>query len=56
MRKIHEEERNLRKGPASLLNISLWESFQFLLVQLNHLVSPQVEHRLQIGYSKQLMG
>ena len=30
----------LRKGPASLYKISLWNSFQFLLVQINHLVSP----------------
>ena len=29
----------LRKEPASLLKISLWDSFQFLLVEINHLVS-----------------
>ena len=26
----------LRKGPASLLKIPLWNSSQFLLVQTNH--------------------
>ena len=30
----------VRKGPASLLKISLWDGSQFLLVQINHLVSP----------------
>ena len=29
----------LRKEPAYLLKISLWDSFQFLLVEINHLVS-----------------
>ena len=46
----------LRKGPASLLKISLWDSFQFLLVQINDLVSQKEEHRLQIDYFKQLIG
>ena len=45
----------LKKGPASLHKISPWDSFQFLLVQIKHLVSLQVEHGLQMGYSKQLM-
>ena len=45
----------LKKEPASLHKISPWDSFQFLLVQIKHLVSLQVEHWLQMGYSKQLM-
>ena len=53
MRKTPEKEK-LRKGPASLLKISLWNSFQFLLVQIKHLVSPKAEHELQMDYSKQL--
>ena len=56
MWKKHLEKEILRKGPASLLQNSLWDSFQFLLVQINHLVSPLEEHRLQMGYSKQSMG
>ena len=44
----------LRKEPGSLLKISLWGSFQFLLVQIN-LISPQVERQLQMVYSQQLM-
>ena len=29
-----------KKGPASLLKISLWDSFQCLLVQIKYLASP----------------
>ena len=32
-------KKKVRKGPASLLKISLWDGSQFLLVQINHLVS-----------------
>ena len=34
-----KEKEILRKGPAPLLKISLWDSFQFLLMQINHWVS-----------------
>ena len=34
------KEKNLRKGPASVLKNSFWDSFQFLFVQFNYLVSP----------------
>ena len=37
---LKTEERNFKKGPASLLKNSLWDGFQSLLVQFNHLVSP----------------
>ena len=47
-------KKKVRKGPASLLKISLWDGSQFPLVQNSHLVSPLVEHQLQMGYSKQL--
>ena len=41
MREKHLKKTEiLRKGPVSLLKISLWHSFQFLFVQINHLVSP----------------
>ena len=40
------EDKKLRKGPASSLKISIWDSFQFLFVQTNHHVSPLVEYRL----------
>ena len=33
-------KKKVRKGPASLLKTSLWDGSQFLLVQINHLVSP----------------
>ena len=33
-------KKKVRKGTASLLKTSLWDSSQFLLVQINHLVSP----------------
>ena len=36
----HLKKNILRKRPAPLLKNSLWDSFQFLLVQINHLVSP----------------
>ena len=35
----------LIKGPTYLLKISLWDGFQFLYVQTNHLIS--LENRLQ---------
>ena len=35
-----EKKNNLRNGSASLLKNSLWDSFQFLLVQINLLVFP----------------
>ena len=54
--KHHKKKEILGKEPASLLKISIWNSFQFLLEQFNHLVSPKLKHRLQMGYSKQLMG
>ena len=47
-----KKNKKLRIGPVSLYKISLWDSFQFLLVQIKHLVSPQAEHGLQMGYSK----
>ena len=35
MREKHlKKNESLRKGPASLLKMSLWDSFQFLLVQI----------------------
>ena len=38
--KIHLKKKEiLRKGPASLHKISLWDSFQFMLAQIKHLVS-----------------
>ena len=46
----------LRKGYSSLLKNSVWDSFQSLIVQINLLVSPTEEHRLQTSYSKQLVG
>ena len=55
MRKTAEVEINFKK-PASLLTISLWDIFQFLLLQMNHVASPYVGHRLHMGYSKQLVG
>ena len=45
----------LRKVSASLLKIWFWDSSQFLLVQIKQLVSPWMDHRLQIGYFKRLM-
>ena len=39
MREKHLKEI-LRKRPASLPEISLWDSFQFLLVQIKPMVSP----------------
>ena len=39
-KKKHLKKEILRKGPACLLKNPLWDSFQFLLVQINHLVSP----------------
>ena len=39
MLEIHLKKK-ARKGPASLLKIPPWDSIQFLLVQINHLVSP----------------
>ena len=33
-------KKKVRKGPASLLKTSLWDSSQFVLEQINHLVSP----------------
>ena len=51
-----KKKKILRKGPAFLLKISLWDSFQIHLVQINHQVSLQVEHLLQMVYSNQLMG
>ena len=38
-----------------ILKNALWEGFQFLLVQINVLVSPQEKHQLPMSYSKQLM-
>ena len=35
-----KKKKILRKRPACLLEISRWDSFQFLLVQINPLVSP----------------
>ena len=35
-----KEKEILWKGPTCLLKNSLWEGFQFLLVEINHLVSP----------------
>ena len=56
MKKKHLKKKEiLRKEPASTLKISLWDSFQLWLAQINHLVSPLAEHRIQMGYSKQLM-
>ena len=46
-------KKKVRRGPASFLKISLWDSSQFLLVQINLLVSPLAENLLQMGYSKQ---
>ena len=41
MREKHMKKKKiLRKGSASLLKISLGDSFQFLLVQIDHLVFP----------------
>ena len=51
-----KKNKILRKESAFLLIISRWNSFQFLLVQMNHLVSPKVEHQFQMSHSKQLMG
>ena len=51
----HQKKKKLTKGSGSLLKISLWDSFQFLLKQIKHLVSPWAEHWLQMDYSKQLM-
>ena len=50
------KEKKLRKRTVSLLKNSVWNSFQFLFVQINHLVSPLVKDRLQMGFTKQLMG
>ena len=49
VRKIPEEES--KKGPASLLKISLWGSSVSACAN----ESPVAEHRFQMGYSKQLM-
>ena len=38
--KYLQKKEILRKGPKSLFKISLWDSLQFTLVQINHLVSP----------------
>ena len=38
--KTHLKKNILSKGSASLLKNSVWDSFQFLLVQINLLVSP----------------
>ena len=48
-------KKKVKKEPASLLKILLRDSSQFLLVQINHLFSSQVEHQLQMCYSKQLI-
>ena len=45
-------KKKVRKRRASLLKISLWDSSQFLLVQIN---PPGWFDQLQMGYSKQLM-
>ena len=56
MGKKHPRKNILRKGSASLLKNSVWDSFQSLLVQINLLVSPKEVYRLQRGYSRQLVG
>ena len=49
-------KKKVRKVPASLLYLKAHSgTVLFLLVKINHLVSPEAEHRLQMGYSKQLM-
>ena len=35
--KHSKKKEILKKEPASLLEISLWDSFQFLFVPINHL-------------------
>ena len=47
-------QKKVKKGPASLLKTHSGEVL-FPLVQMDHLVSPQSEQRLQMGYSKQLV-
>ena len=53
MREKHlKNEEILRKELASLLKNLLWNSFQFLLVQINHLVSSLISLR---KYSRKLL-
>ena len=56
MTKTPEEEKKKKERKGSLFKISLLDGFQFLFVQINHLVSPKAKHWRQMGYSKQLMG
>ena len=56
-----KKKETLRRGPASLLKISLWDSFQFLIVQTNHLLlrkwNIDSNELFQITYGlKRLMG
>ena len=44
-------KQKVKKDPASLLKISLWGSSVSACAN----ESPEAEHRLQMGYSKQLM-
>ena len=45
MKKAPGEERNFKKGPASLLKISLWDGFQFLLVQTWFLRKQEIDSK-----------
>ena len=47
MRKAPEE--GLRKGPGSLFKISLWDEFQFLLVQTWFLYTPNIDSKWVIA-------
>ena len=46
IKKITWRNQILIKGSTSLLKNSLWDSFQFLLVQISLLFSPWEKHRL----------
>ena len=54
MGKKHPKEKKIRKGFASLLKNSLWDSFQFLLMQINVLVSPTQTIKILMGSTKLL--
>ena len=51
--KHSKKKEILKKEPASLLEISLWDSFQFCANQPPF--SSLVEHPVLMGYFKQLM-
>ena len=49
-----EKKEILRKGPAPLLNISLWDDFQFLLVQTWFLRKRNIDRKLVIANNNEL--